>query len=108
VVKPSERVPLSQQIIFEILSECGLPPGVINMVNGGREAGDRWVSDYTANCYHQACDDWSEQWDLRGALNDVTLVYEMVRELANSDVWPQWQTGAEFKQVRDASAAQRK
>jgi len=40
VVKPSERVPLSQQIIFEILAECGLPPGVINLVNGGREAVD--------------------------------------------------------------------
>ena len=79
-----------------------------DLVNGGREAGDRWVSDYTANCYHQACDDWSEQWDLRGALGDVTLVYDMVRELANSDAWPQWNTGTEFKQVRDASAAQRK
>jgi malonate-semialdehyde dehydrogenase (acetylating)/methylmalonate-semialdehyde dehydrogenase len=40
VVKPSERVPLSQQLIFEILAEGGLPPGVINLVNGGREAVD--------------------------------------------------------------------
>ncbi len=40
IVKPSERVPLSQQIIFEVLDELGLPPGVVNMVNGGREAVD--------------------------------------------------------------------
>ncbi len=40
VVKPSERVPLSQQIIFEVMSECGLPPGVINLVNGGHAAVD--------------------------------------------------------------------
>ncbi len=40
IVKPSERVPLSQQIIFEIIDEIGLPPGVVNLVNGGREAVD--------------------------------------------------------------------
>lgn len=78
-----------------------------DLVNGGRDAGNRWVEEYTANCYHQACDDWSEQWDLRGALNDVTLVYEMVRELANSSTWPQWHPGTEFGRVREASAAQR-
>jgi Zn-dependent M28 family amino/carboxypeptidase len=78
-----------------------------DLVNGGREAGDRWVQQYTDNCYHQACDTWSEQWDLRGAANDVTLVYEMVREVANSRAWPQWHPGTEFKQVRDASASQR-
>ena len=40
IVKPSEKVPLSQQITFEILDELGLPPGVVNMVNGGKEAVD--------------------------------------------------------------------
>jgi malonate-semialdehyde dehydrogenase (acetylating)/methylmalonate-semialdehyde dehydrogenase len=40
IIKPSEKVPLSQQITFEILDELGLPPGVVNMVNGGKEAVD--------------------------------------------------------------------
>jgi malonate-semialdehyde dehydrogenase (acetylating)/methylmalonate-semialdehyde dehydrogenase len=40
VVKPSERVPLSQQKIFELLHECGLPEGVVNMVHGGKDAVD--------------------------------------------------------------------
>jgi malonate-semialdehyde dehydrogenase (acetylating)/methylmalonate-semialdehyde dehydrogenase len=40
VVKPSERVPLSQQIIFELLHECGLPEGVVNLVHGAKEAVD--------------------------------------------------------------------
>ena len=40
IVKPSERVPLSQQRIFELLHECGLPAGVVNMVHGGRDAVD--------------------------------------------------------------------
>ncbi len=38
VVKPSEQVPTSLARIFELLDECGLPPGVVNLVNGGREA----------------------------------------------------------------------
>lgn len=37
VLKPSEQVPLSQQRIFQLLEQCDLPPGVVNMVNGGRE-----------------------------------------------------------------------
>jgi malonate-semialdehyde dehydrogenase (acetylating)/methylmalonate-semialdehyde dehydrogenase len=40
VIKPSERVPLTMQRVFTILEGLGLPPGVINLVNGGREAVD--------------------------------------------------------------------
>jgi malonate-semialdehyde dehydrogenase (acetylating)/methylmalonate-semialdehyde dehydrogenase len=37
VLKPSEQVPLSQQRMWELLAQCDLPPGVVNMVHGGRE-----------------------------------------------------------------------
>ncbi|MEK7432287.1 MAG: CoA-acylating methylmalonate-semialdehyde dehydrogenase [Cyanobacteriota bacterium] len=37
VLKPSERVPLTQQKIFELWHKVGLPKGVINLVNGGKE-----------------------------------------------------------------------
>jgi malonate-semialdehyde dehydrogenase (acetylating)/methylmalonate-semialdehyde dehydrogenase len=37
VLKPSEQVPMTQQIAFEALEEIELPPGVVNLVNGGRE-----------------------------------------------------------------------
>jgi malonate-semialdehyde dehydrogenase (acetylating)/methylmalonate-semialdehyde dehydrogenase len=37
VLKPSEQVPLTQQLAFEELHALGLPPGVVNLVNGGRE-----------------------------------------------------------------------
>jgi malonate-semialdehyde dehydrogenase (acetylating) / methylmalonate-semialdehyde dehydrogenase len=37
VLKPSEQVPLTQQIAFEELHALGLPAGVVNLVNGGRE-----------------------------------------------------------------------
>src|SRR5256714_3120456 len=37
VLKPSEQVPLSQRKMVELLSRCDLPPGVVNIVNGGRD-----------------------------------------------------------------------
>ena len=37
VLKPSEQVPLTQQIAFEELHGLELPPGVVNLVNGGRD-----------------------------------------------------------------------
>ncbi len=37
ILKPSEQVPMTQHIAFEVLDEIGLPPGVVNLVNGGRE-----------------------------------------------------------------------
>jgi len=37
VLKPSEQVPLTQQLAFEVLDGLDLPPGVVNLVNGGRE-----------------------------------------------------------------------
>jgi malonate-semialdehyde dehydrogenase (acetylating)/methylmalonate-semialdehyde dehydrogenase len=40
VLKPSERVPLSSQRVFEMMEALGLPPGVLNLVNGGKEAVD--------------------------------------------------------------------
>src|SRR5579875_2194208 len=37
VLKPSEQVPMTQQIAFEEIDALGLPDGVVNLVNGGRE-----------------------------------------------------------------------
>ena len=38
VLKPSEQVPLSAKKLFELLGQCDLPPGVVNLVHGGRQA----------------------------------------------------------------------
>ena len=82
--------------------------GGVDLVNGGREAGDRWVTDYTANCYHQTCDEWSPNWDLRGAAQDVALYYTLGRELAFGDAWPAWKPGSEFSALRGQSSSARR
>jgi malonate-semialdehyde dehydrogenase (acetylating)/methylmalonate-semialdehyde dehydrogenase len=40
VLKPSDRVPFSAARLVEIIQETGLPPGVVNLVNGGKAAVD--------------------------------------------------------------------
>jgi malonate-semialdehyde dehydrogenase (acetylating)/methylmalonate-semialdehyde dehydrogenase len=40
ILKPSERVPLTARRMVELLQETGLPPGVVNLVVGGKPAVD--------------------------------------------------------------------
>lgn len=40
VLKPSERVPLTQIKVFELIEKAGFPKGVINMVHGAKETVD--------------------------------------------------------------------
>lgn len=49
ILKPSEQVPLSSLKLLEIFREAGLPDGVLNVVQGGREAVE-------ALCDHEGID----------------------------------------------------
>lgn len=40
ILKPSERVPVAITRVFELMEELGLPPGVVNLVNGAKPAVD--------------------------------------------------------------------
>jgi malonate-semialdehyde dehydrogenase (acetylating)/methylmalonate-semialdehyde dehydrogenase len=40
VMKPSERVPLTMRRAVELIEKTGIPKGVVNLVNGGREVVD--------------------------------------------------------------------
>lgn len=78
--------------------------GGADLVEGGREAGDQWITDYISTCYHQTCDAWDPEWDLRGAAEDIELFRTIVEGLGNSTRWPQWKMGSQFKAIREQSA----
>lgn len=40
VMKPSEKVPMTMQLIFRLFEQAGLPKGVVNLVNGSKAAVD--------------------------------------------------------------------
>ncbi|MDM4766853.1 aldehyde dehydrogenase family protein [Pelomonas sp. SE-A7] len=45
VLKPSELSSPAEQALFELLAEAGMPPGVVNLVNGGAEVGAALVAN---------------------------------------------------------------
>jgi len=50
-----------------------------------------------AKCYHGLCDQYSDDWDLTGAVEDMQLFFEIGVELSKENVWPQWSKTSEFK-----------
>jgi hypothetical protein len=57
--------------------------------------------------YHQPADEWSDSWSMDGIAADITMLYDLGRDLATSSRWPVWGAGSEFKAARDATAAAR-
>lgn len=81
--------------------------GAYDMADGGRAGGEKWLSAFTATCYHQTCDAWAPSWNLRGAAQEADLFYAIGNRLANSREWPAWTASSEFAKVREQSAGQR-
>jgi Zn-dependent M28 family amino/carboxypeptidase len=79
-----------------------------DMVDGGVEAGLKQAEEYTSKRYHQPADNFDPNWKPDGALADGQILLELGQKLANSTIWPEWKSGAEFKAERDKTAAQRK
>lgn len=76
-------------------------------VDGGREAGEAaWRAKFAAD-YHKPSDEWSADWNLTSAVENLTLLYHLGLDLANSSDWPGWKPTSEFAQVRARSAAAR-
>jgi Zn-dependent M28 family amino/carboxypeptidase len=78
--------------------DCG---GGIDVVDKGKEYGKQLNDDYTNNHYHRPADTYNPAWTFAGGLQDMQLYYEVGSELANSNLWPQWKKGSEFKAIRD-------
>ena len=72
-------------------------------VEGGREAGEAaWRAKFAAD-YHKPSDEWSADWNLTSAIENLTLLYHLGLDLANSSDWPGWKPSSEFAQVRARS-----
>lgn len=75
----------------------------IDHVEKGKEYGKQLQDEYTAVYYHKPADSYDpKRWNLDGAVDDVQLLYQVGRNLANSARWPGWKEGSEFKAIRDS------
>lgn len=79
------------------------PEHGIDHVERGEEYGREMNERYTAERYHMVTDEFDDTWDLTGAVPDVRLYYEIGEAVIDSDAWPEWNEGTEFKAARDAS-----
>jgi len=78
-----------------------------DLVKGGTARGEALGKEYVTKHYHQPSDEWSPSWDFTGMAEDVQLMHNLGRDLANSRVWPNWGSDSEFRAIRDRSAADR-
>jgi len=56
--------------------------------------------DYIAHKYHKEADDYSSTWSLGGIEQDISLIVDIVNELATNNDWPKWKENSDFKKRR--------
>jgi Zn-dependent M28 family amino/carboxypeptidase len=78
-----------------------------DLLNGGTARGEALSKEYVDKHYHQPSDEWSSSWDFTGMAQDVQLMHNLGRDLANSRTWPNWSADSEFRATRDRSASER-
>jgi Zn-dependent M28 family amino/carboxypeptidase len=64
--------------------------------------------EYYAKRYHKPDDEYQEDWDVSGSVEDLQLLFDVGAQVANGDTWPAWREGNEFRAIREQSAAKRK
>ena len=96
VVKPSERVPLTMQRVFQLIEELDLPPGVLNLVNGARETVDALLDHPAVSSvsfvgstavaryiYGRACANGKRAQCQGGAKNPIVILPDADLEMAS-------------------------
>ncbi len=81
------------------------PQGGYDLVEGGKEAGQALRNEYREHHYHQPSDEWHSDWNLDGPISDLRVLYTFGDTLANSESWPDWYQGNEFRAAREKSIA---
>lgn len=71
-------------------------------VAGGTAAGRAALTDYTAHRYHTPQDNFDPNWAFSGVAEDTQALYQVGRELAGGNQWPQWKPESEFGAKREA------
>ena len=68
----------------------------------GVEYGMQVSREYVSEHYHRVSDEYDLSWDVSGAMEDMKTFFRTGLSVANSEDWPNWSEGTEFKATRDA------
>ena len=65
--------------------------------------GQQQRQDWEATNYHQQSDEYSDDWDLGGAIADAQLLFYVGLRAAQQPTMPAWNAGDEFEAARQAA-----
>ena len=68
---------------------------------GGIEKGFSEIYDYTNSRYHGVEDEYDASWNLQGFEQTIHTIFNISYALSNSNDWPNWYEGNEFRAIRD-------
>lgn len=99
----SDHFPMAKRGVPMLYIDSGM-----ELVQGGRAAGEAFDEAYRRDRYHQPADEYDPATsNFSGMAEDVAALYRMGLALANSRDWPNYRPTSEFRLIRDRSAASR-
>jgi len=75
----------------------------IEYIGKPADFGAKKRAEYLANDYHAVTDEIKPDWDFSGGVDDLRLLFEVGRRVADGTTWPEWKPGTEFRAAREAS-----
>jgi Zn-dependent M28 family amino/carboxypeptidase len=94
----------SDQLNF---ARAGVPAlhasGGVEFVGRPEGWGEQQINAWIKTHYHQPSDEYRDDWNLAGALDDVRLNFQLGLAIASADRMPTWRPGDEFEAVRKKS-----
>lgn len=93
------------------LAKVGVP-GVylhsgVDVIGKPEGYGKAKLNDWVQNIYHQPSDEYREDWDLSGAVEDFQLLFNVGLMVANGNEMPSWNAGDEFEEARKNELSRR-
>jgi Zn-dependent M28 family amino/carboxypeptidase len=92
------------------LAKVGVPAVSITLANvstfsgPNAERASKLATAYNETCYHQACDEFSADWDLTGAVQDLQLLADLGWRIAEAKQMPRYNPDEQFARPRSGGA----
>jgi Zn-dependent M28 family amino/carboxypeptidase len=92
------------------LAKVGVPAVSITLANvatftgPNAERAKKLATTYNETCYHQPCDEFSAEWDLNGAVDDLRLLTDLGWRIAEAKQMPRYNSDEQFARPRSGGS----
>lgn len=92
----SDHISLAKKGVPMLYADAGLKHRI-----NGLSFGEDFSNGYTKERYHKVGDEYDNSWDLSGIAEMTEIFFELGYGIADSDDWPNWYEGTEFRALWD-------